>query len=231
VVVGVGPGLGAALARRFAQGGHAVALVARTAAALEPVAAEIGSTGGRALVVTADAASAADARTACARVRAELGPIGVLVYNAGAFQLGGVLELTPERLEECFRIGCLGALVWSQEVVPGMLERKRGTILLTGATASLRGSARFAALAVPKFGLRALGQSMARELGPQGVHVAHVVVDGMIDTPRVRQMVGARDSGSMLDPAAIAETYWHLAEQPATVWTQELDVRPAVEKF
>jgi NAD(P)-dependent dehydrogenase (short-subunit alcohol dehydrogenase family) len=112
-----------------------------------------------------------------------------------------------------------------------MLERGRGTIILTGATASLRGSARFSALAVGKFGLRALAQSMAREFGPQGVHVAHAIIDGQINTPRVREMSADREEHTMLSPDAIAEAYWQLHVQDPTAWTLELDLRPAVERF
>jgi NAD(P)-dependent dehydrogenase (short-subunit alcohol dehydrogenase family) len=124
-----------------------------------------------------------------------------------------------------------GAFYAAQQVLPAMVERGRGTVLLTGATAALRGSARFSALAVGKFGLRALAQSMAREFGPQGVHVAHVIIDGQIDTPRVREMSPDRDEDTMLSPEAIAETYWRLHAQHHTAWTLELDLRPAVESF
>jgi NAD(P)-dependent dehydrogenase (short-subunit alcohol dehydrogenase family) len=124
-----------------------------------------------------------------------------------------------------------GAFYASQQVLPAMVERGSGTILLTGATAALRGSARFSALAVGKFGLRALAQSMAREFGPQGVHVAHVIIDGQIDTARVREMVGEREAHTMLHPDAIAETYWNLHAQDPTAWTLELDLRPSVESF
>lgn len=129
-----------------------------------------------------------------------------------------------------------GAFYAAQQVLPAMVEAGRGTILLTGATASLRGSARFSALAVGKFGLRALAQSMAREFGPQGIHVAHVVIDGQIDgqinTPRVREMYGEdREEHTMLAPDAISETYWQLHAQDPTAWTLELDLRPSVESF
>ncbi len=230
-IVGVGPGLGASVARRFARAGHAVALVARSPDPLAAVAAEVEAAGGRAVGVEADATSRPSVQAAAARVREALGDPEVLVYNAGAFRMGGVLELDPEEVVRSWETNCLGALLWAQSVLPAMLERRRGTILLTGATASLRGSARFAALAVGKFGLRALGQSLARELGPRGVHVAHVVVDGQIDTPRVRGMYPGREAATMLDPDAIADTYFALYAQDPTAWTQEIDLRPAVEKF
>ena len=230
-MVGVGPGLGAAVARRFAREGYAVALLARNEASLKEIHADITRSGGRAGVFSADAADAGSLPAAFSRLRAELGPPEVLVYNAGAYQAGGILELDPAAFESAWRVNCLGAFLAAREVLPAMLERGRGTLLFTGATASLRGSARFAGLAVGKFGLRALAQSLAREFGPRGIHVAHAVIDGQIDTPRLRGMMPARDASTMLAPDAIAETYWQLHQQHPTAWTQELDLRPAPEKF
>jgi NAD(P)-dependent dehydrogenase (short-subunit alcohol dehydrogenase family) len=231
-IVGVGPGLGRALAIRFAEGGFAVALMARSEEASRAIQTEITASGGVARSFACDASDESSTRSAFARVRAELADPEVLVYNAGAFQMGGVLQLSPVDLERTWRINCLGGLLTAQAVLPRMLERGRGTILFTGATAALRGSANFASLAVGKFGLRALAQSMARELGPRGIHVAHVVIDGGIDTPRVRAMIAARGSApTLLSPAAIAETYWHLHAQDPSAWTHELDLRPSVEKF
>jgi NAD(P)-dependent dehydrogenase (short-subunit alcohol dehydrogenase family) len=231
-IVGVGPGLGRALALRFAQGGFAVALMARSEEASRTIQAEVTSGGGVAGSFACDASDEGSARSAFERVRKELGDPEVLVYNAGAFQMGGILQLSPADLERTWRINCLGGLVTAQAVLPKMVERGRGTILFTGATAALRGSANFASLAVGKFGLRALAQSMARELGPRGIHVAHIVIDGGIDTPRVRAMVAGRGSATtLLSPAAIAETYWHLHGQDPSAWTHEMDLRPSVEKF
>ncbi|WP_437979510.1 SDR family NAD(P)-dependent oxidoreductase [Sorangium sp. So ce117] len=231
VVVGVGPGLGAAVSRRFAREGFSVGLVARTAAACEAVQREIEGAGGRALSVPGDATDAASVRAAFARVEESLGPVEVLIYNASAFRVAGALELTPRELEDDWKISCLGGFVSAQAALPGMLERGRGTILFTGATASLRGGARFASLAVGKFGLRAVAQSLARELGPRGIHVAHVVIDGLIDTPRVRAMVPGRKADTLLSPEALAETYLQLHAQAPSAWTHEIDVRPSVEKF
>jgi NAD(P)-dependent dehydrogenase (short-subunit alcohol dehydrogenase family) len=231
-VVGAGPGLGAALARRFAREGYAVGLLARSESSLRPIQQEIERTGGRAGVYPADATDEGSLKSAFARLRQELGGgPEVCIYNAGAYAVAGVLELTPEQFESAWRIGCLGGFHTAREVVPAMLERGRGTLLFTGATASLRGSARFSAFAVGKFGLRALAQSLARELGPRGIHVAHVVIDGMIDTARVRGMAPGREASTMLSPDALAETYWQLHRQEPSAWTQELDVRPATEKF
>ena len=207
-VLGVGPGLGAAVALRFAREGYSVALLARREQSVADVRQEIDNSGGTALPISTDATDPASVESAFERVRSELGDPEVFVYNAGAFQMGGILEVSPEKFDECFKANCAGAFYASQQVLPAMLEAGRGTVLLTGATASMRGSARFSALAVGKFGLRALAQSMAREMGPQGVHVAHAIIDGQIDTPRAREMSPDRDESTMLSTDAIAEAYW-----------------------
>jgi NAD(P)-dependent dehydrogenase (short-subunit alcohol dehydrogenase family) len=230
-ILGVGPGLGAAIARRFAGEGFGVALMARREESVEDVREEIESQGGTALSVPADATDPGSVAAAFERVRGELGDPEVLVYNAGAFQVGGILDVSPQQFDECFRANCAGAFYAARQVLPAMVEAGRGTILLTGASAALRGKARFAALAVGKFGLRALAQSMARELGPQGIHVSHVIIDGQINTPRIREMMPDREEHTLLSPDAIAETYWLLHSQDPTVWTLELDLRPAVESF
>ena len=230
-ILGVGPGLGTAIAKRFAREGFAVALMARREESVMEARREIEGGGGSAAFIPTDATDPASVAGAFSKVRAEVGDPDVFVYNAGAFQMGGILELSPEKFDECFRANCAGAFYAAREVLPAMVQKGSGTILLTGATAALRGSARFSALAVGKFGLRALAQSMAREFGPQGIHVAHVIIDGQINTPRVREMTGDRDDHTMLSPDAIAETYWQLHAQDSTTWTLEMDLRPAVESF
>jgi NAD(P)-dependent dehydrogenase (short-subunit alcohol dehydrogenase family) len=230
-VLGVGPGLGAAIARRFAEEGFAVALMARREESVAPVREEIEDRGGKTITVSADATNPDSVAAAFGRVREELADPEVFVYNAGAFQMGGILDLSPQQFDDCFRANCAGAFYAAQQVLPAMVEDGHGTILLTGASAALRGKASFSALAVGKFGLRALAQSMAREFGPQGVHVAHVIVDGQINTPRLREMMPEREDHTMLSPEAIAETYWQLHSQDRTAWTLELDVRPSVENF
>lgn len=231
VVVGVGPGLGGAAARRFAKGGYAVAMMARSHAKLEGLAASIADEGGRAIGVAVDAGEPDSVSRAFAEVRRGLGDPDVLVYNAGAFEVGGLMELSPAQFERSWRINAFGAFLAAREVAPAMIERGAGTMIFTGATASLRGGARFSALASPKFALRALAQSLARELGPQGVHVAHVIIDGQIDLPRTRAMSPERGDETFLAPDAIAETYWQLHAQHRTAWTHELDLRPAVERW
>lgn len=236
VIVGAGPGLGAALGRRFAREGFSVALLARNPATLAPVEGSVKRVAaeseqkGRVIGIPCDATDSESVGEAFGAVRKAIGAPGVLVYNAGTFVRGKIAELAPHRFEHAWRANCLGALLCAQCVVPDMVSAKRGTILLTGATASLRGGAGFAGFAVGKFGLRALGQSMARELGPQGIHVAHVIIDGQIGEPPTREH-GDGPLPTRLDPEALAELYWQLHRQHRSAWTLELDARPATEKF
>ncbi len=232
VIVGVGAGLGAALARRFANARMNVALAARTVDKIEPFAEEINNYG----TITAraygcDATAAGDVDKLFGQVVEDLGPPDLVVYNAGAFMRGTVLEITAEDFERCWRIGCFGGFLVGQAAARLMVERGKGTIIFTGATASLRGGANFANLAVGKFGLRALAQSMARELGPQNVHVAHAIIDGQILSERYAHLEDERGPDSLLAPEAIAEAYFQLHHQARSAWTQELDLRPWSEKF
>lgn len=231
VILGVGPGLGAALAERFSREGHAVALLARSSAHRDPIVERIRGAGGVASGFDCDATSPTSVAAAFRAVREALGDPEVLVYNAGVFLVGDVASLSPEAFEAAWQVNCFGGFLAAREVIPKMLERGRGTLLFTGATASLRGGARFSGLAVGKFGLRALAQSLARELGPKGVHVAHVVVDGQIGGPTARARSPERSVESFLDPEALAETYLQLHAQPRSTWTLELDVRPHIERF
>jgi NAD(P)-dependent dehydrogenase (short-subunit alcohol dehydrogenase family) len=224
VVVGVGPGLGIAAARRFARGGFRVALVARRAEEMKRLAAELG---GGAMGIGADATDPTSMEAAFDQI----GPADVLVYNAGVFKIGEVADIEPEEFESAWKANCFGGFLAAHAVIPEMIARGSGTILFTGATASLRGSAKFSMLAVGKFGLRALAQSLARELGPRGIHVAHVIIDGQIDTPRVRGMMPGRDPSTFIAPESIAELYWQLHAQDRSCWSHEVDLRPATEKF
>jgi NAD(P)-dependent dehydrogenase (short-subunit alcohol dehydrogenase family) len=231
VIVGAGPGLGLALARRFAREGFALSLVARQESTLAGLSQALSALGPRLNTYAADAANPEAVDAVCAATLRDLGEPSVLIYNAGSYQPGGLADVSPEQFEAAWKIGCLGAFLFARRLVPAMADAGRGTVLLTGATAAWRGGKGFATLAVPKFGLRALAQSMAREYGPQGVHVAHVVIDGQIDTPRLRERDPARPSHTLLAPDAIAETYWQLHCQDASAWTLEMDLRPAVERF
>jgi NAD(P)-dependent dehydrogenase (short-subunit alcohol dehydrogenase family) len=231
VVAGVGPGLGGALAERFARGGHAVALLSRSEKSRQAVADAIAKIGGSVHGFNCDVTDAASTALAFEQIRDRLGDPSVLLYNAGSFATGGLLEMDPEHFEKAWQVNCQGGFLTAREVLPGMVKNRAGTILFTGATAALRGGAGFAGLAVGKFGLRALAQSMAREFGPQGIHVGHVVIDGGIGTPRTRERFPDKDPDMFLSPEAIAEQYWNLYRQPRTTWTQELDLRPYGEKF
>ncbi len=228
VIVGVGPGLGWALVKRFAREGFASVACARDPKKLEPLAR---AGGVETRLEACDVTKPADVTSVFARVDRELGVPSVVVFNAGAYERGGILDITPEAFEHCWRVGCLGGFLVGQAAARLMVPKGSGTILFTGATASLRGSAGFANLAVPKFGLRALAQSMARELDPKGIHVAHVIVDGQIASEARRGLAMERGPDSLLSPDAIAETYWQLHRQPRDAWTHEMDVRPWVEKF
>ncbi|UJR38270.1 hypothetical protein I4U23_030943 [Adineta vaga] len=232
VVVGVGPGLGTSLAKRFAAGGYSIGLIARKESSLQPVQKELEDQGHIALSVTADAGDVSSIKNAFDTIRTKLGnDPEVLLYNAGGFTYKSILDLKPEELQTAFNISVVGALAASQEVLPTMIKNGKGTILFTGATASLRGSSKFAGFAASKFALRALAQSMAREVGPQSVHVAHVIIDGQINTPNQVQNQSDKNIDSFLNSDAIAETYWQLHVQPRSTWTHELDLRPYVEKF
>ena len=229
-VIGVGPGLGAAIAQRFAAR-YAVALVARSADYLDRLAREIEALGGHAAAVAANVADAAEIEAAFVTIRNQLGAPEALIYNAAMRPFGRLMETKPSTFENTWRVNAFGAFLCAQQVVPAMLERGRGVILFTGATAGVKPFPTSAAFGPAKFAMRGLAQVMARDLGPMGIHVAYVNVDGPIDMPFIRQRMPDAREEDLLKPAAIAETYWHLAHQDRSAWTQELDVRPFKEKF
>ena len=229
-VVGVGAGLGAALARRFAAG-YKVALIARTAAVTGPVADEIRAAGGTAVPIQSDATIEAEIAAAYERIRHELGPIDILIYNGGRRPMGRLLETTPEVFEQTWRLHTFGAFLWARQVVPEMLSRGGGTILITGATAGVRPWPTSAAFAPAKFAVRGLAQVLARDLHPQGIHVAYINVGGGIDMPLLRELRPNVRDEDLLKPSAIADAFWYLAHQHPSAWTHELDVRPFKEKF
>ncbi|HEX6827786.1 MAG TPA: SDR family NAD(P)-dependent oxidoreductase, partial [Burkholderiales bacterium] len=227
MVVGAGPGLGCALGRRFSHAEMHVALAARDAAKLETLAIECSGIGHRGRAYACDATDEAAVEELFRKVGGELGEPDLVVYNAGAFVPRGILETSAEEFEQCWRAGCLGGFLVGRAAARAMTARasrggRGGTIIFTGATASLRGSACFHNLAVGKFGLRALAQSMARELQPRGIHVAHVVIDGRIRPQNVVEHGGTPETDSMLEPGAIAEAYYQLHLQRRSAWTLEL---------
>jgi NAD(P)-dependent dehydrogenase (short-subunit alcohol dehydrogenase family) len=230
VVVGVGEGLGAALAQRFAAS-YKVALIARSPAIIEKVADEIKNAGGIAQAIPSDATLPDQIAAAHKQIAHDLGPIDILIFNGGRSPIGRLMETTPEVFEETWRLHTFGAFLWSREVVPAMLSRGAGTILITGATAGVRPWPNSAAFAPAKFAVRGLAQVMARDLHPQGIHVAYVNVDGGIDMPLLRNLRPTAQDEDLLKPSAIADAFWYLAHQDRSAWSHELDVRPFKEKF
>ena len=231
LIVGVGSGLGAALARRFVAADMAVAVASRSAGSRDPIVDAISASGGAARGYECDATDEDSVEGLFSQVAADSGAPRVVVFNAGTFVRRSVLETTAEEFEACWKVNCLGGFLVGRAAARALLEAGQGTILFTGATAALRGGANFVNLAVGKFGLRALAQSMARELGSKNIHVAHVVIDGMIMSDNYAQLAGERGPDSLLSPDAIAENYYQLHVQPRSAWTQELDLRPWVESF
>ena len=227
VIVGAGPGNGLAFAKRFATDGYRVALVGRRREALEALAAEVPGS----VAVPGDAGDPGSLGAAFAAIRDRVGPVDVLLYNAGAGQWGNFEEVTPEGLEAGWRVNVLGLLVAGQAVVPDMLAKGAGAIVVTGATASLRGNVGTAAFAPAKAGQRSLAQSMARHLGPKGVHVGLVIVDGVVDLARTRARMADKPDDFFLKPAEIAEAVHFLAHQPRSAWSFELDLRPFGERW
>ena len=230
VVTGVGPGLGASLVRRFAVS-YAVAIIARKADYLKGLAGEIRRSGATVLDLSCDVSDRTQITDAFRKIRAELGDPEVLLYNAGSGTFGTISEITPDQYEADWRVNALGAFLAAKEVVPAMIARGRGTIIFTGATAGVKAGPKSVSFGPAKFAMRGLAQSLARDLGPKGIHVAWINVDGSIDIPGKRGLKPSLTDEDFLQPEAIAETYWHLAHQDRSAWTLDLDLRPFKEKF
>jgi NAD(P)-dependent dehydrogenase (short-subunit alcohol dehydrogenase family) len=232
--VGASAGLGAAVARRFAREGFTVAVSGRTASKLESVAGEIRKAGGLAIAVPADVSREEDIVAAAAKISKE-GPLRAAVFNASGFDRTPSLELTAAAFESAWRTTTLGGFVFAREATRAFSSQGRGTLLITGATGSLRGKPPFAAFAAAKAGLRSVAQTFAREFGPRGVHVAHIVIDGAIEGERLLsvapQLKQAAGEDGLLGLDAIADVYWHLHSQHRSAWTHELDLRPYKESF
>lgn len=227
VVVGAGPGNGAALARRFAKAGHPVALIARDAQRLDALAAEIPNS----KAYVCDVGEDDSIRSAFEAIRREMGPVGVLVYNAGKGVWGDALSVGEEDFRNAWRVNAYGSFLAARQVLPDMLKAGAGTIIFIGATASRRGGAMTAAFAPAKAAQRALAESLARAYGPQGVHVALVVIDAIVDEPFIRGRLPDRPDDFFCKPEEIAETVFMLAGQGRSAWTFELEVRPFGEKW
>ena len=239
MIVGAGDATGGAIARRFAREGYTACVTRRSLEALQPLLARIQAEGGTTHGFASDARKEEDVVALVEQIEASIGPIEVLVFNIGANVPCSILDESARKYFKIWEMACLGGFLVGREVAKRMVARlesqPRGTILFTGATASLRGSANFAAFAGAKHALRALAQSMARELGPRGIHVAHVVVDAAIDTAFIRdnfpERYALKAQDGIVNPAHIADTYWMLHQQPRDAWTHELDLRPWSEKF
>lgn len=235
LVVGAGEATGGAIARRFAREGYVACVTRRSAGKLAPLVARIEADGGRARAFASDARNEEQVVELVQTIEREVGPIEVCVFNVGGNVRFPIRELTARVYTKVWEMAALAGFLVGREAARVMAPRGRGTILFTGATASLRGGKGFAAFAGAKHALRALAQSMARELGPEGIHVAHVVIDGAIDTPFIRDNFPERyllkDQAGILDPEAIAENYWQLHRQPRSAWTHELDLRPWMEPW
>ncbi len=235
LVVGAGDATGGAVARRFARGGYATCVARRKADRLEPLVRAIAEDGGIVHPFGCDARQEDQVVAMFERIEAEIGPIEVLVFNIGANSPSGILEETARRYFKMWELACFAGFLCGREAARRMEPRGRGTIIFTGATASVRGAARFAAFAGAKGALRALAQSMARELAPSNIHVAHVVIDGAIDTAFIRDnfpdRYALKEQDGIIDPDHIAESYWQLHVQPRDAWAFEMDLRPWIEKW
>lgn len=226
-ILGVGPGNGCALANRFAAGGYDVALLSRSREKLEHYARQTGAAG----IFPCDARDAGSVTAALAGLAERHGPVDVLCYNAGGGGWSNPEETTPDDMEEAFRVNVTGLLAAARAVIPGMIGKGGGAIMVSGATASLRGGATTTAFAAAKAAQRSLAQSLARHLGPKGIHVALFIIDGVIDLARTRKMLPDKPDTFFLKPAEIADSVFHVARQPKSAWTFELDLRPFVEKW
>jgi NAD(P)-dependent dehydrogenase (short-subunit alcohol dehydrogenase family) len=227
LLTGIAEGLGGEIASTFARAGHDIVGLSRSRGAPARIIRSVEQAGGRYIHLPCNIARDVDVAAA---LEPYAGNISVLIHNAHALAIKPFAETTVTEFEQSWRVACLGAMIAARIVLPHMIARSSGTIIFTGATASLRGAEKFSAFASAKFALRGLAQSLAREFGPQGIHVAHAVLDGLIDEIQTDQRFGASNSGRM-KPHAIAQAYLELARQDASAWTHEMDLRPFSERF
>jgi len=235
LVMGAGDATGGAVARRFAREGYVACVARRSAEKLEPLVQAIEAEGGTARAFSCDARQEDQVQALFETIEREIGPLEVVVFNIGANVWFPIVETTERVYRKVWEMAALSGFLTGREAAKVMLPRGRGTIIFTGATASLRGRAHFAAFASAKFALRALAQSMARELGPKGIHVAHPIIDGAIDTAFIREtfpeMYKLKEQDGILNPEHIAESYWQIHNQPRDCWVHEMDLRPWMESF
>ena len=235
LVIGAGDATGGEIAKRFAREGYIACVTRRQVDKLQPLLDEIRAAGGQAHGFGSDARKEEEVAALVETIERDIGPIDAFVFNIGANVPCSILEETPRKYFKIWEMACFAGFLTAQAVARRMVQRERGTILFTGATAGTRGAAGFSAFAGAKHALRALAQSMARELGPRNIHVAHVVVDGAIDTAFIRdtfpERYALKGQDGILDPAHIADSYWFLHAQPRDAWTFELDLRPWMERW
>src|SRR6266481_5969686 len=238
LLVGAGDAIGAAVARRFARGGYKVCVARREAAKSQGLLDEAKAAGQDIRAFSVDARNEAEVQGLFARVEAEVGPLDICLFNAGSNVNKPVLETTEKLFFKAWELACYAGFLVGREAARHMVPRGRGSILFTGATASIRGSSGFAAFAAAKFGLRAVAQSMARELGPKNIHVVHLLIDAGVDSEAIHQRMRARGidtkdiaADSLTKTESIAEAYWFTHHQARDGWTHELDLRPFVEKW
>jgi NAD(P)-dependent dehydrogenase (short-subunit alcohol dehydrogenase family) len=235
LVVGAGDATGGAIARRFAREGYVACVTRRSAEKLEPLVEEIRAAGGQAHGYGSDARKEEEMVALVERIEREVAPIEVAVFNIGANVQFPITDTTARVYFKVWEMACFAGFLTGREVARAMLPRGRGTIIFTGATASLRGREGFAAFAGAKHGLRALAQSMARELWPKGIHVAHTIIDGAIDTEFIRsnfpERYARKEQDGILSPEHIADAYWQIHQQPRDAWTHETELRPWMESW
>ncbi len=235
LIVGAGDALGGAIAKRFASAGYVAAVVRRNRDKLQPLIDEITAAGGQAVAYGTDARKEEQVVELVTSIERDVGPIEVAVFNIGANVRFSITETTAQKYFKVWEMACFAGFLTGREVAKAMLARERGSILFTGATASLRGSSHFSAFAGGKHGLRSLAQSMARELGPRNIHIAHIVIDGAIDTEFIKErfpeQYALKQVDGILNPDHIAENYIHLHNQPRDAWTFEMDLRPYMETW
>jgi NAD(P)-dependent dehydrogenase (short-subunit alcohol dehydrogenase family) len=235
LVVGAGDATGGAIARRLAREGLIACVVRRNADKLAPLVTQIEGDGGAARAFGVDARDEDQIVSLFETIETDVAPLDIVVFNIGANVNFPIRETTARVYRKVWEMACFAGFLTGREAARKMAPRRRGTILFTGATASVRGRSGFAAFSSAKHALRALAQSMAKELGPEGVHVAHVVIDGAIDTPWIREnfpdRAALKSEDGILEPDAIAEMYWMLHRQPRSAWTHELDLRPWMETW
>ena len=235
VVIGAGDATGSAIARRFAREGYSVVATRRNADSMQTLREKIEAEGGVAHTLACDARNEEAMVNLFASIERDIGPVGVAVFNIGANVMFSITETTARVYQKVWEMAAFAGFLTGREAAKAMIPRNSGTIIFTGATASLRGGSGFSAFASAKFALRALAQSMARELGPQGIHVAHSIIDGAIDTAFIQdnfpEKYASKAQAGILDPDHIAEQYWQIHCQPKDCWTHEFDLRPWQETF